>query len=79
MYRHLRDDISETLQLVDPIYNNPKEAKRRGASWRPRQLSEDKMVIEVAKPSQAHFSVVDIPGLTSSEWFIRRYVSNADT
>lgn len=38
------------------------------------RLRNDIMTIKVEKPGQAHFSIVDIPGLVSSELFILPFV-----
>lgn len=75
VYRQLKDDIRKAFERMRPTKsagddtgrkrNTFKENKRATANPQP-QFREDIMTVEVVKPDQAHFSIVDVPGLASS-------------
>ncbi|KAL9114863.1 MAG: hypothetical protein Q9227_001106 [Pyrenula ochraceoflavens] len=90
VYRQLKKDIAEAFEEMESIKCGTSEGSRprEGHGHKDQQrskLKEDIMTIEVSKPNQAHFSVVDIPGLVNnspkddvelSEKLARKYINN---
>ncbi|KAH8662949.1 P-loop containing nucleoside triphosphate hydrolase protein [Tricladium varicosporioides] len=78
VYQQLREDIDDAFDKMSPthlpppgISNNAAQAKQRIGSTDLRshpvpKLLKHRLQITVRKPNQAHFSIVDIPGLVSS-------------
>jgi len=79
VFQHLREDIDDAFNKMSPDHLLPpgiskKEVHPRHgiSSMGPRplpipQLLKHRLQITVCKPNQAHFSIVDIPGLISSK------------
>jgi hypothetical protein len=79
VYQKLREDIDDAFDKMSPIHLLPPGISRKGAQakhgisstgLRPPpipQLLKHRLQITVRKPNQAHFSIVDIPGLVSSK------------
>jgi GTPase SAR1 family protein len=79
VFQHLREDIDDAFNKMSPDHLLPpgiskKEVHPRHgiSSMGPRplpipQLLKHRLQITVRKPNQAHFSIVDIPGLISSK------------
>lgn len=73
VYRNLKLDISEAYSAMKRNQASSRNGTTSRADRKIRiaplaRLQEDIMTIEVAKADQAHFSVVDIPGLVSSRY-----------
>jgi hypothetical protein len=75
VYRKLKEDIDEAFDKMSPTnLLSPGSSKAvqtkygiSSASDKPPQLLKHRLQITVRKPNQAHFSIVDIPGLVSSK------------
>jgi hypothetical protein len=79
VYQKLREDIDDTFDKMSPIHLLPPGISQTGlqakhgissAGLKPTpipQLLKHRLQITVRKPNQAHFSIVDIPGLISSK------------
>jgi GTPase SAR1 family protein len=76
VYRKLKEDIDEAFDEMSPTNLLPSGSSKKAvqtkygassASDRPPQLLKHRLQITVRKPNQAHFSIVDIPGLVSSK------------
>jgi hypothetical protein len=76
VYRKLKEDIDEAFDEMSPTNLLPPGISKKAiqtkyeassASDRPPQLLKHRLQITVRKPNQAHFSIVDIPGLVSSK------------
>jgi hypothetical protein len=76
VYRKLKEDIDEAFNEMSPTNLLPPGVSKKAvqtkhgtssASDRPPQLLKHRLQITVRKPNQAHFSIVDIPGLVSSK------------
>jgi hypothetical protein len=76
VYRNLRGDIDDAFEKMSPIYLLPPGVSKRvqakhassstdGTPDPIPQLLKHRLQITVRKPNQAHFSIVDIPGLVS--------------
>jgi ABC-type glutathione transport system ATPase component len=71
--QHLQEDLKDAFDSVSPKSTDKGDENAVGHSAIQRmrrirqrvQLTEDVMRVDVYKPDQAHFSVVDIPGLVS--------------
>ena len=69
VYRHLKEDLIEAfavMKMKQKVHQRSAAASGRKNS-KPARLQEDIMTVEVSKPDQAHFSIVDIPGLVNSK------------
>ncbi|KAN0098347.1 P-loop containing nucleoside triphosphate hydrolase protein [Hyaloscypha variabilis] len=75
VYQNLREDIDDAFDKMGPIHLLPPGNSKKGkqgissTSMRPPpmpQLLKHRLQITVRKLNQAHFSIVDIPGLVSS-------------
>ena len=76
VYQNLREDIDDAFDRMGPIHLLPPGNSKKGkqgissTSMRPPpmpQLLKHRLQITVRKLNQAHFSIVDIPGLVSSK------------
>jgi hypothetical protein len=79
VYQHLRENIDDAFNKIGPAYLHPPgipqvgmQARQGSSTAGPRQLPIPQLLkhclqITVRKPNQAHFSIVDIPGLVSSK------------
>jgi hypothetical protein len=79
VYQRLREDIDDAFDKMSPIHLLPAGISKKGVQakhgisstgLRPPpipQLLKHRLQITVRKPNQAHFSIVDIPGLVSSK------------
>jgi hypothetical protein len=79
VYQKLKQDIAEVFDLMSPDNLPPSTVSRTSAPSTnlagnavrstppPPQLLRHRLQISVRKPDQAHFSLVDIPGLVSSK------------
>jgi GTPase SAR1 family protein len=79
VYQNLREDIDDAFDKMSPIHLLPPGISKKGVQakhgisstgLRPPpipQLLKHRLQITVRKPNQAHFSIVDIPGLVSSK------------
>lgn len=69
VYQNLREDIKDAFERLSPINNEAEQGVRStGSRALPKpQLLKYRLHITVHKPNQAHFSIVDIPGLVSSK------------
>jgi hypothetical protein len=79
VYEKLREDIKDAFEkmgpdhMLPPADSRPRVQTKQGTnSTKSRlppvpQLLKHRLQITVRKPNQAHFSVVDIPGLISSK------------
>jgi GTPase SAR1 family protein len=79
VYQHLREDIDDAFNKMSPNNLLPPGISQNGVhprhgisttGLRPLpipQLLKHRLQITVRKPNQAHFSIVDIPGLVSSK------------
>ena len=86
VYQKLKGDIADTFYQMSPENLSPigdagRALSTPGNQWarvgsnHPDKLLKHTLVISVRKPDQAHFSIVDIPGLISSKFSPRRVVS----
>lgn len=81
VYQHLKEDIAEAFDSMSLDNLPPSGVSRtsapsinRSRNDVPRashipQLLRHRLQISVRKPDQAHFSIVDIPGLVSGKFF----------
>jgi GTPase SAR1 family protein len=81
VYQHLREDIDDAFDKMSPAYLLPPGVSHIGMQTRQGsgtagarqlplpQLLKHRLQITVRKPNQAHFSIVDVPGLVSSKPF----------
>ncbi|KAL9616211.1 MAG: hypothetical protein Q9160_008901 [Pyrenula sp. 1 TL-2023] len=83
VYRNLKSDIEEAYSAMKRNQTSSRDGaasradrKRRAAPL--ARLQEDIMTIEVAKADQAHFSVVDIPGLVSTAVISELMITDAE-
>ena len=79
VYKNLREDIDDAFDKMSPVHLVPPEVSKQGVqakngfgSTGPRaapipQLLKHRLQITVRQLNQAHFSIVDIPGLVSSK------------
>jgi hypothetical protein len=79
VYQNLREDIDDAFDKMSPtqlppsgISSNGTQANIGSGSKASRQaprpqLLRHRLQITVRKPNQAHFSIVDVPGLVSSK------------
>jgi GTPase SAR1 family protein len=79
VYQNLKQDIADAFDMMSPDNLFPSGASRRDMHSRHGirsgglrstpipQLLKHRLEISVRKPDQAHFSIVDIPGLVSSK------------
>ncbi|KAI9935113.1 hypothetical protein MW887_000734 [Aspergillus wentii] len=81
VFPHLQEDLAAAFAEM----NDPENFQDEGPNTQQGFLREDVMRVNVHKPDQAHFSVVDIPGLVSggsredqkiSEKLARDYIRN---
>jgi hypothetical protein len=78
VYQNLTEDIADVFDLMSPDKLPPPAASKVASPSRNRpkyvgqphatpQLLRHRLEISVRKPDQAHFSIVDIPGLVRSK------------
>lgn len=79
VYQNLRVDIDDAFDKMSPTHLLPPGNSKKGAQAKHGisstalrappipQLLKHRLQITVRKPNQAHFSIVDIPGLVSSK------------
>ena len=83
VYQNLKRDIADAFDMMSPENLLPLGAPRTDLQSMPSnrsagprsnpipQLLKHRLEISVRKPDQAHFSIVDIPGLVSSKYSLR--------